>query len=75
MDYDEIEGTYTYRDALEHGVSTMQIELFCKKFGIPMYALDQDNYYFHLYNPEKPNHNAPSLVFKVVNKHLYPVIV
>ena len=53
MDYDEIEGTYTYPDALEHGVSTMQIELFCQKFGIPMYALDLDNFYFHTYIPEE----------------------
>jgi hypothetical protein len=72
-DYDELDDKYTHASTLEVGVSTEQIELFCKKMGLPMYALDQDNFYFHVYTPEKRNHNAPSLMFKVMNNHFYPI--
>ncbi len=73
MDYDEIESKYMYPNSLEHGVCTNQIELFAKKMSIPMYALDQDCIYFKVYNPEKRNHNAPALMFRVFNNHFYPV--
>jgi hypothetical protein len=43
-DYDSIEDEYKYGDPLTDGVCTEPIEIFCKKHGVPMYALDQDSY-------------------------------
>jgi hypothetical protein len=59
---------------LSDGVDTIQITKFCRKFNIPMYALDEDNKVFHSYIPEKRNKDAPSLVYKVLNNHFYPII-
>lgn len=74
-DYDAIENSYMHQEStLEVGVTTAQIELFCAKHCIPMYALDQDNFYFHVYEPPKRNHHAPSLVFKMMNNHFYPIM-
>jgi len=61
-------------DPLVHGVCMAQIEAaFCRPFNIPMYALDDSNNVFHKYLPEKPDHNFPSLCFKVFDNHMYPI--
>ncbi|PNH09163.1 hypothetical protein TSOC_004212 [Tetrabaena socialis] len=74
-EYDEIDGVYLRGSALKTGVSAEQIELFCRRYRISMYALDQENMYFHIYQPpeEKRNHNTRALIFKVTNEHFYPV--
>lgn len=59
---------------LEEGVDCYNIANFCRKFNVPMYALDEDNKHFDVFLPEKRNKDAPSLVFKVLNNHFYPVI-
>jgi len=73
-DWDDVEDRYIYEDALINGVSTNQIQLFCEKTNIAMYALDQDEFYFKKFTPIKRDHHAPSLIFKVVNNHFYPVL-
>ena len=61
------------RFGLINGVSTSQIKIFCEKFNIPLYAYDEDYKCFHYYMPEKPNHNYPSLMYKIMNNHFYPI--
>jgi hypothetical protein len=56
MDYDAIEGKYNNPNVLEEGIDTLQIEhFFCRPLSIPMYALDEDNCYFHTFIPETKN--------------------
>lgn len=73
MDKDELEGECLQHDAIEHGVSTEQIEVLCRRHGIPMYAVDENDKCFRVYNPQKRNHNVPALIFRVLNNHFYPI--
>ena len=59
----------------KNGVTTIQLEKFCKKHSISMFALDMDMKVFRKYHPDpaKRNHNLPALVFLVASNHLYPV--
>jgi hypothetical protein len=60
-------------DALINGVNTYQLNYFCEKFNIPLYAYDEDYNLFHHYYPTKANHNYPSMMFKIINNHFYPI--
>lgn len=70
---DELCDIFQDRFGLINGVSTSQIKIFCEKFNIPLYAYDEDDNCFHYYMPEKPNHNYPSLMYKIMNNHFYPI--
>ena len=60
-------------DVLINGVNTYQLNYFCEKFNIPLYAYDEDYNLFHHYYPLKVNHNYPSMMFKIINNHFYPI--
>lgn len=58
-------------DYLKEGVHTRNIRAWCEAYSIPMYALDGDNRIFYKYEPEKRNKDAPSLVYRLLNGHMY----
>ena len=60
-------------DVLINGVNTYQLNYFCEKFNIPLYAYDEDYNLFHHYYPLKVNHHYPSMMFKIINNHFYPI--
>lgn len=60
-------------EALINGVDTYQINKFCKYLNIPLYAYDENNNLFHYYYPEKKRKDYPSLMFKIINNHFYPI--
>lgn len=62
------------RDLLEIGVNTIEIERFCKTFRIPMYAVDDNEKTFKQYCPEDRNKKCPAMIFRLSNKHFYPII-
>jgi len=62
------------KDLMKIGVSTLEIEKFCKSFKIPMYAIDDNEKTFHQYVPEKRNKDCPAMIFRLSNKHFYPII-
>ena len=47
--------------------------MFCIKFNLPMYALDDKEECLYIYQPVNRNKNASSLMFRVSNKHFYPI--
>jgi hypothetical protein len=74
--YEELNKIFRWNeeeDCINDGVNTLSIEKFCMRYKLPMYALDDDNKAFKVYNPESRNKNAPAMMFKVSNKHFYPV--
>ena len=60
-------------DCLSKGCSTINIKMFCIKFNLPMYALDDNEECFHIYQPANRNKKASPLMFRVSNKHFYPI--
>lgn len=69
----EIFGEFDGDSPLVEGVNTLQIMEFCRKFDIPMYALDDDEKAFKTYHPHNRNKKAPAMMFRVSNNHFYPV--
>lgn len=69
-DYDS-DGEDDPIDYLKDGVSTYEIERWCKRYRVPMYALDECNDIFCTYWPTERNKNAPSLVYRLLNGHMY----
>jgi len=61
-------------DGLTDGLCTRDIEIFCRHFRLPLYALDENERVFYTFTPEKPNHHAPSLAYRMLNNHFYPVV-
>lgn len=59
-------------DALNNGVSINQIDIFCKKYDISYYALDQDEKTIKYYIP-KNSGGIKSLIFRLLNGHMYPI--
>jgi hypothetical protein len=59
-------------DALINGVNTYQINNFCHQYNIPLYAYDENDNLFHHFYPTKKN-NYPSMMFKILNNHFYPI--
>ena len=47
--------------------------MFCENCRIPMYALDDEEKTFDIYQPENPNKHCASMVFRISNGHFYPV--
>lgn len=71
-DDDEVITDYT--ELLNKGVNTIEIRRFCRKFNIPMYAIDEIENTFNQYIPHTPNKKCPAMIYRVSNKHFYPVI-
>jgi hypothetical protein len=69
---DELIKIFNDKDALIDGVDTYQINNFCERFNIPLYAYDENDNLFHHYYPNKKS-NVPSMMFKIVNNHFYPI--
>ena len=63
-----------HKDLLSIGVNTNEIELFCMSYKIPMYAIDDNEKTFRQYTPPIPNKKCPAMIFRLSNKHFYPVI-
>ena len=59
------------KDAIINGVDTYQISNFCRTYNIPYYAYDEDYNLFDYYYPKKNNY--PSMMYKIINNHFYPI--
>jgi hypothetical protein len=70
---EELINIFEDNEALINGVDTYQIENFCRKFNVPLYAFDDTNDIFYHYYPNKRNYNCPSMMFKISNNHFYPI--
>ena len=65
---DEIEDN----DPLNQGVSVEQLKKFCELTGTPMYAFDGDDETIEYFKPSRRG-KGPALIYKVMNRHLYPI--
>lgn len=63
-----------YTELLTKGVNTIEIKRFCRKFNIPMYAIDEIENTFNQYIPQSRNKDCPAMIYRISNKHFYPVI-
>lgn len=59
------------KDAIINGVDTYQISNFCRTYNIAYYAYDEDYNLFDYYYPKKNNY--PSMMYKIINNHFYPI--
>lgn len=59
------------KDAIINGVDTYQIYNFCTMYNIAYYAYDEDYNLFDYYYPKKNNY--PSMMYKIINNHFYPI--
>jgi hypothetical protein len=59
------------KDAIINGVDTNQISNFCRMYNISYYAYDEDYNLFDYYYPKKNNY--PSMMYKIINNHFYPI--
>ena len=60
------------KDLLKIGVNTQEIQRFCERYKIPMYAIDDNEKCFKQYTPQSRNKNAPAMIYRVSNEHFYP---
>ena len=60
-------------ELLKIGVNTEEIMRFCEAHRIPMYAIDDNEKTFKQYIPDIPNKKCPAMIFRLSNKHFYPV--
>jgi hypothetical protein len=60
------------KDLFEIGVNTQEIQRFCERYKIPMYAIDDNEKCFKQYTPQNRNKNAPAMIYRVSNEHFYP---
>ena len=60
------------KDLLNVGVNTIEIQRFCERFKLPMYAIDDNEKCFKQYTPQNRNKNAPAMIYRVSNEHFYP---
>jgi len=61
-------------ELLNIGVNTNEIKRFCSRFNIPMYAVDEVENTFNQYTPQNRNKNCPAMIYRISNKHFYPII-
>ena len=71
---DDNDEVITEEELLNKGVNTMEIKRFCRRFNIPMYAIDEIENTFNQYIPQTPNKKCPAMIYRISNKHFYPVI-
>jgi len=60
------------KDLLTIGVNTEEIQIFCERYRIPMYALDDNEKCFKQYTPINRNKNCPAMIYRLSNEHFYP---
>lgn len=72
MTYEFLEKQFG-ENSLEEGVSTKQIESFCKQFGLSYYALDSNEKTLSFYVAKDKKTTAPALIFRILNGHMYPI--
>jgi hypothetical protein len=72
MNYEFLQNQFG-ENSLEEGVSTKQIELFCKQFGLSYYALDSNEKTLSFYVAKDKKTTAPALIFRILNGHMYPI--
>jgi hypothetical protein len=60
-------------ELLKIGVNTEEIMRFCEAHNIPMYAIDDNEKTFKQYAPDYRNKKCPAMIFRLSNKHFYPV--
>lgn len=65
---------YNDSNPRDDGVCSHQLEFFCEKVGIHMYALDECERVVSHYKPTKLNKALPPLVFRIKDNHLYPIL-
>lgn len=53
------------------GFDTTDIQRFCERYNLPLYALDYDEKVFHSWYPDSKNKNLPSLCYIASNDHMY----
>jgi hypothetical protein len=76
MNYEYLNKEFNYDnedDALVNGVSINQIHKFCIKYNLSYYALDCYEKTIMFYIPPKKTHNVTSLIFRIINEHMYPI--
>ena len=74
IDDDDDDEINEYADLLKIGVNTTEIKRFCENYNIPMYAVDEIENTFNQYTPKTPNKKCPAMIYRISNKHFYPVI-
>jgi len=61
-------------EALEAGVSPVDLNRVCDAMRCRQYCLDETNELIHTYTPERLNNNVPPLVYRMKNGHFYPIV-
>ena len=56
------------------GVNTAMINIFCREYGVSLYAADLEMKIFNKYIPDNRSHSIPPLVYVCGNAHLYPIL-
>lgn len=67
------EGVNECAELLKIGVNTIEIRKFCERFNIPMYAVDEIENTFNQYIPKNRNKMCPAMIYRLSNKHFYPI--
>jgi hypothetical protein len=70
-DNDEVITDYT--ELLTKGVNTIEIKRFCRKFNIPMYAIDEIENTFNQYIPHTRNKNCNAFIYSLSNNKFNPI--
>ena len=65
---------YNDSNPRDDGVCSHQLEFFCEKVGIHMYALDEREQIVSHYTPTKLNKALPPLVYRIKDNHLFPIL-
>lgn len=76
MNYEYLNNEFTFaneEDALTAGVSINKIHDFCVKYKLSYYALDCYENTIKFYVPPEKKHNVASLIFRIINEHMYPI--
>jgi hypothetical protein len=60
-------------DLLNVGVSSCEIKRFCRKFSIPMYALDEIENTFSQYTPPNRRGDCTALIYRLSNNKFIPI--
>lgn len=58
---------------LYDGLSTNDLDAFCRRHQIPLYAMNEDEHIFKYYVPDYNRGRMPALIYRVINNHFYPV--
>ena len=77
MNYEYLNNEFTSYDddeeALVAGVSINKIHNFCVKYNLSYYALDCYEKTIKYYVPPEKKNNVSSLIFRLINQHMYPI--